>query len=209
VTKVKVCGITTLEDALVACEAGADALGFNFVPAAAKKGRNIEPEGAAEIAAQLPPFVTTVAVCVNPAAEDVAHWLTFLDAVQFHGDETAAFCEPFAARSVKAFQVGPDFSLDTMSTYPTAGYLLDSYSRDARGGTGETFDWTVAKEAVGLGKPLVLAGGLTPDNVAEAIRAVRPYAVDTASGVESTPGKKDHDKLRSFVRNAKDALPVS
>ncbi|HRK33057.1 MAG TPA: phosphoribosylanthranilate isomerase [Candidatus Hydrogenedentes bacterium] len=208
--KVKICGITSLEDALAACEFGADALGFNFAEEARRRGRYIDPDDAAAIVEQIPPFVVTVAVCVNDSTERMLEYLTFLDRVQMHGEESVAQCEVLGPSAIKAFRVGPDFDLDVLGTYRSAGaILLDAYAPNARGGTGQVFDWDVAAKAVALGKPLILAGGLTPENVAEAVQAVHPYAVDTAGGVESAPGKKDHAKLRSFVQNAKKALPVS
>ena len=207
--KVKICGITSLEDALAACDAGADALGFNFAPEARKRGRYIDPDAARAIIAQLPPFITVTAVCVNEEPAQVHKLLTFCDRVQFHGEEDPAHCAPFGSKAIKAFRVSPEFTPESMRAYPVAAYLLDAWAPDARGGTGQTFDWEIATKAVAVGKPLILAGGLTPDNVAEAVRRVRPYAVDTAGGVESAPGKKDHAKLRSFVENAKRALSIS
>lgn len=204
--KVKICGITSLEDALVACDAGADALGFNFAEDAKKRGRYIDPDLARAIVAQLPPFVAVTAVCVNESAEQLRRYLAFCDRVQLHGEETAAQCAEFGNRAIKAFRARADFRVETMLDFAVGAYLLDAYTPDTRGGTGKTFDWDIARAAVALGKPLILAGGLTPDNVAEAVRRVRPYAVDTAGGVESAPGKKDHAKLRSFVENAKRAL---
>lgn len=206
VPKVKICGITSLDDALAACDAGADALGFNFAEEAKRRGRYIDPHGARAIVAQLPPFVTVTAVCVNESSERLREYLTFCDRVQLHGEETAAQCAEFGAHAIKVFRMGPDFSVESMRDYVASAYLLDAWAPDARGGTGKTLDWDAASKAVVIGKPIILAGGLTPDNVAEAVRRVRPYAVDTAGGVESAPGKKDHAKLRSFVENAKRAL---
>lgn len=207
--KVKICGITCLEDALAACEAGADALGFNFAEEAKARGRYIDPEHARSIIARLPPFISATAVCVNESADRMAEYLSFVDRVQLHGEESVETCAAMGARAIKAFRAAPDFEVETMRSYPAGAYLLDAFAPDARGGTGRTADWKLARRAVSLGKPLILAGGLTPDNVADAVRAVRPYAVDTAGGVESAPGKKDHDKVRRFVANAKRALFVS
>lgn len=207
--KVKICGITTPEDALAACEAGADALGFNFAPEAKARGRYVEPATARSIAALLPPFVTVTAVCVNPTVDQVRDWLSFCHCVQLHGEETAEFSAAFGRRAIKAFRAAPGFQVESMLAYDVGAYLLDAYAPDARGGTGKTFDWDLARKAVVLGKPLILAGGLTPDNVAEAVRTVRPFAVDTAGGVEYAPGKKDHDRIRRFIENAKRALFVS
>ncbi len=204
-TKVKICGITNLEDALAACEAGADALGFVLAPEAKKRNRYIAPTAAKAIIAQLPPFITTVAVTVNESMMDLAGHLTCFDCVQLHGEEPPEACPP-AHVTIKAFRPGPGFGLSDMERYDVRAFLLDAYSTTERGGTGEAGDWEFAKMAVGTGKPIILAGGLTPDNVAEAVGMVRPYAVDTSSGVESAPGKKDHDKIRAFIHHAKASL---
>lgn len=206
VTRVKICGIVTLEDALAACDAGADAIGFNFAPEAKARGRYIHPEDAYSIARKLPPFVTTVAVSVNPTAEEALVWLEMFDCIQFHGDESPEFVFDFDEKAIKAFRVGPGFEPSAMLDYTTRSFLLDAAIPGYSGGSGHPCDWNIAREAVALGIPIILAGGLTPANVAEAIRTVRPAAVDTASGVESAPGKKDHERLRDFVRNAKNAL---
>jgi len=204
-TKVKICGITNLEDALAACEAGADALGFVLAPEAKAKNRYITRDDALAIIEKLPPFITTVAVTVNEAIMDLAGHLTCFDLVQLHGEEPPEACPPGHV-TIKAFRPGPGFGLSDMTRYPVRAYLLDAYSTAARGGTGEEADWEFAKMAVGTGVPIILAGGLTPENVAEAVGTVRPYAVDTSSGVESAPGKKDHDRIRAFIHNAKACL---
>lgn len=208
-TRVKICGITNLDDAAAACDAGADALGFNFSNEAKRKGRYIDPGDAELICNAIPPFVTKVAVAVDPQPEEIATWLTFIDCVQLHGDESVDFCRRVAANLIKAFHVGQDFDAARMLEYPVSAFLLDASVPGQRGGTGQTCDWNAASAAVALGRPVILAGGLTPDNVADAVRAVHPYAVDTASGVESEPGKKDHGKLRDFVERAKSAVLVS
>ncbi len=207
-TRVKICGITNIDDAMAACEAGADALGFNFSEEAKRKDRYIDVSEAKAIARAIPPFVTRVAVVVDPLPERVAELLPFVDCIQLHGDESIDFCNSIASKLVKAFRVSDDFDPATMLSYPVAAYLLDASVPGQRGGTGQTCDWDAASAAVALGKPVILAGGLTPDNVADAVRTVQPYAVDTASGVESEPGKKDHGKLRDFVQRAKSAVLV-
>ena len=205
-TKVKICGITQLSDALAACDCGADALGFVMAPEARKRGRYIELDAAAEIVRRLPPFVATVGVCVNDPPERIARYLEVFDLVQLHGEETPEQVA-FPGRSIKVFRAGPDFDVATMDAYPARAYLLDACSERGRGGTGERCDWSVARDAVQqTARPVILAGGLTPENVAEAVRAVRPYAVDTSGGVEGAPGKKDHDRLRAFLDNAKTPL---
>jgi len=207
--RVKICGITSIEDALAACEAGADLLGFNFAPEAKKRNRYIDPDDAQRIIEQLPPFVWSVAVTVNEPVERAREYLEFLDYVQLHGEETPDLCAALGRGVVKAFRLDPGFDVESILEYRAEAYLLDAFVPGSRGGTGATCDWERACAAVALGAPIMLAGGLTPENVAEAVRRVRPYAVDTAGGVEAGPGKKDHAKLRRFVHNAKSALSVS
>lgn len=204
--KVKICGITSLEDALAAAEAGADALGFNFAEEAKAKGRYIDPGEARNIVEQLPNTVLSVAVTVNEAPARLHEYLEFVDWVQLHGEETPETCREFGQRAIKAFRVGPDFNPERMLEYPVGAYLLDAFVPDQRGGTGKTCDWDAARRAREVAGPLILAGGLTPENVAEAVRAVGPCAVDTAGGVEREPGKKDHERVRSFIHNAKTSL---
>jgi len=204
--KVKICGITTLEDALAACEAGADALGFNFALEAKKKKRYIDPEKAASIINAMPPFVSSVAVTVNETTDRLKEYLEFVDFVQLHGEESADQCDAFGGRAIKAFRMGPDFSSKSLKEYRVAAYLVDAYVDGERGGTGATCDWAKAAHIANEASPMILAGGLTPANVYEAAQAVCPYGVDTAGGVESAPGKKDHEKMREFVQNAKTPL---
>jgi phosphoribosylanthranilate isomerase len=201
--KIKICGITNLEDALAAADAGADALGFNFYK---KSPRCIEPEKAAEIISQLPPFAVPVGVFVNEREEKIREiqQLTCLQAVQFHGDESPEFCQRFGGRIIKAFQVKDKESLKTMAHYHVGAFLLDSYRDGVRGGTGVTFDWHLAVVAKTFGK-IILAGGLTPDNIAEAVKLVQPYGVDVAGGVEKEPGIKDHVKMKKFVTEVRRA----
>lgn len=198
--KVKVCGITNASDARAAIEAGADALGFNFY---ARSPRYIEPEEARLIVAKLHAPVLCVGVFVN---EDSAARVASIaeragmSAVQLHGDETPEYCAALAGREViKALRAGLDFAPEDAARYPAQSILLDAYNAHARGGTGETFDWTLARRTRELVAQLYLAGGLTPENVAGAIAAVEPYAVDVCSGVESAPGRKDATRVRAFV----------
>jgi len=202
--KVKICGITSLEDALTAIEAGADALGFVFCSASP---RNISPQLAAEIIRRLPPFVQTVGLFVDEELSTVNAIADRcgLDVVQLHGAEAPDYCLAVRRRVIKAFRVKDITTLDSLEQYQVAGYLLDAWSATAHGGTGKTFNWEIAAEAVRSGRSIVLAGGLTPENVAEAVNNVRPYAVDVSSGVESAPGCKDHRKLFEFTQNAKHA----
>lgn len=205
--RVKICGITNLEDALAAVEAGADALGFNFYP---RSPRYIEPDRARAIVAQLPPFVTPVGVFVNEAdLEAMARIVTQvrLAVVQLHGDEPPAFCQQAAHRwwVIKAVRVGPDFRPQQWAHYPAHALLLDTARAGAYGGTGERFDWAWARRAKAFIPRVILAGGLSPENVAAAVDDVRPYAVDVCTGVEARPGKKDPEKMRAFVAAAKAA----
>lgn len=203
--KVKICGITSLEDALAAIDAGADALGFVFSP---DSPRHVFPEQAASIIRHLPPFVQTVGLFVNEPPETVNAIADQcgLDLVQLHGEETPGYCDNIKRRVIKAFRVKDITSLEPIQDYRVSACLLDAWSPAAHGGTGRTFNWEFAACAAQTGR-IILAGGLTPDNVAEAIRRVRPYGVDVSSGVESSPGRKDPDKVREFIRKAKEAAP--
>ncbi len=201
--KIKICGITNLEDALASADSGADALGFNFYK---KSPRCIEPEKAAEIIAQLPPFVMPVGIFVNEREEKIREiqQLACLQALQFHGDESPEFCQRFGGRVIKAFQVKDKESLKNMAHYHVGAFLLDSYRDGVRGGTGVTFDWHLAVVAKTFGK-VILAGGLTPENVAEAVKLVQPYGVDVAGGVEKEKGIKDHAKIKKFIAEVRRA----
>jgi len=199
--KVKICGITTLDDALMAVAAGADALGFVFFE---KSPRCINPVAAAKIIAKLPPFVQTVGLFVNEEIEQINWTADFcgLDVVQLHGDEIPEDCQAVNRRIIKAFRVQNIVSIDPLKKYQVSGYLLDAWCPDCYGGTGKTFNWEVAAAARQYGR-IILAGGLSPDNVAEAVRVVQPYGVDVSSGVESAPGKKDGEKVKAFIKRAK------
>jgi phosphoribosylanthranilate isomerase len=201
--KIKICGITNLDDALFATECGADALGFNFYK---KSPRYITPEKAAEIITRLPPFITPVAVLVNEREEKVRNiqFTTGIKVLQFHGDERPEFCERFATRVIKAFQVKDKESLTNMVHYHVNALLLDSYKDGIRGGTGVAFDWHLAVVAKTFGK-VILAGGLNPENVTEAVKLVQPYAVDVAGGVEKEPGIKDHALVKKFISTVRRA----
>lgn len=200
--KVKICGITNPADGIAAAEAGADMIGLMFYD---KSPRNISVATAKQVAQAVPPFVMKVGVFVNPDEDFVMRAIgeCGLSLLQFHGDEPPEFCTQFGLMSMKAFRIRDAVSLDELPKYPTDAYLLDAYSPEARGGTGEKFNWNLAVEAQKFGKPIFLAGGLTPENVAEAVQKVQPFAVDVSSGVESAPGKKDHKKVRAFIAAAK------
>lgn len=204
--RVKICGITNVADALLAVEAGADALGLMFYR---HSPRCLATSAAAEIVRALPPFVARVGVFVNAGEAEARHVAAEcgLDTLQFHGEEPPEFCARFAPLKVyKAFRVRDRNSIAELPKYATDAWLLDSFVPGQRGGTGACFHWELAVEAVKLGRPVILAGGLTPENVAEAVRQVRPFAVDVSSGVESAPGRKDAAKVRAFIAAAKDAL---
>jgi phosphoribosylanthranilate isomerase len=160
---------------------------------------------AAEISSALPPFITRAGVFVNPTGELVLKAIAEcgLSLLQFHGDEPPEFCMQFGLMSMKAFRIRDAGSLKELPKYKTDAWLLDAYSSDTLGGTGAVFNWDLAVEAQKTGRPIFLAGGLTPENVADAVRRVRPFGVDVSSGVESSPGKKDHAKVRAFINAAK------
>ncbi len=200
--KVKICGITNLADGQAAIDAGADALGFVFYE---KSPRAITIEAASEIIRELPPFIIKVGVFVDASPEVVMRAASSCDLtmLQFHGNEGPDFCRQFGLMSMKALRVRDESSLQTLLEYSTDAWLLDAYSADSMGGTGQTFNWDLATQAQSWGRPIFLAGGLTPENVAQAVGRVRPFGVDVSSGVEASPGKKDHDKVRAFVRAAK------
>ncbi|WP_243371891.1 phosphoribosylanthranilate isomerase [Geotalea sp. SG265] len=205
-TKVKICGITTVADAMMAAENGADALGLVFYD---KSPRNIQLAQAMEITRVLPPFVQVVGLFVNSSIDfvnSVADQCR-LDLVQLHGDESPEFCAGVTRRVIKAFRIKDISSLDHLGAYNVAGYLLDAWSPTAFGGTGVTFNWDTAIIAGKFG-PIILAGGLTPENVADAVRYAAPYGVDVSSGVEVAPGIKDLEKVRQFIRRAKGADSV-
>ncbi len=209
-TKVKICGITNLEDARLAVELGADELGFNFYDGSK---RYLPPQDALDIVSELPPATGKIGVFVNESLESVVKIADFvgLDGIQLHGDEEMTYVADLKKRTskpvIKAFRVTPTFDIATVLDWNCDFQLFDSYSPDQYGGTGERF----AQESflfhiyLWLPRSTYIAGGLTPDNVAEVVSEAGPYAVDVASGVESSPGKKDPKKLEAFIRNAKNA----
>ncbi len=196
--KVKICGITNAADARAAVEAGADMLGFVFHE---PSPRFVTVPAAADIARDLPPYIVKVGVFVNAPEELVFGAITQcrLNLLQFHGEEPPDFCLKFGLMSMKAFRIRDPDSLRALADYHTDAWLLDAHVPGCPGGTGTTFNWELAAEAQKLGRPIFLAGGLTPGNVADAVRRVRPFGVDVSSGVERSPGRKDHQKIRDFV----------
>ena len=200
--RVKICGITSADDARAAVGAGADALGFMFYE---PSPRCVTPEQAAAIIAKLPTHVAKVGVFVDAdeAAVRTTAAMAGLDTLQFHGSEPPEFCARFELRTIKAFRVKDSGSLAQLPDYETDAWLLDSYVQGVPGGTGERFNWDLAVEAKRLGRPILLAGGLTPENVGEADGQVTPYGLDVSSGVEAAPGRKDAAKVAAFIASAR------
>jgi phosphoribosylanthranilate isomerase len=200
--RIKICGITNYEDASAAVAYGADALGFIFYP---QSPRYITAETARFIIASLPPFISTVGVFVNASADTINEikMASGIDLIQLHGEEPPVFCAQWP-RIIKALRICTEADLENLAQYQVASFLLDTYSTAAYGGTGQVFNWDIALAAKHYGR-IILAGGLTPDNVAQAISFVQPYGIDVSSGVEKTPGKKDHIRLRQFIERAKAA----
>ncbi len=201
IVRTKVCGITNEKDALKAANLGAWAVGFIFHK---KSPRFISPFKAKKIIEALPPFITPVGVFVNHnagAMRDIINH-TGIRVVQLHGDEDHHFChrlKRYNVKIIKAFQVGEKFSPVNVEPYKVDAYLFDTYDKDAYGGTGKTFDWNVIRELKSLNVPIILSGGLNSQNVIDPVNDLKPYAVDVNSGVEESPGKKDHDKMKNFI----------
>ncbi len=202
-TKVKICGITNLEDALLSVKFGADALGFNFYT---KSPRYILPEKAREIIDQIPYKVLKVGVFVNETTENVAEIAKTakLNAIQLHGEESPEFCREIKLKTklkiIKAFRVSPEFVPEDVLKYEVDAILLDAFNPKEHGGTGETFDWEIAKKVQKIFPKMYLAGGLNEKNVTNALNFVKPNAIDVCSGIEATKGKKDEAKLVNFIR---------
>ena len=203
-TRVKICGITRVQDGLFAAEVGADAIGLVFYP---KSPRFVTSDQAVSILQQLPPFITNVGLFVNPSSDDVLDIIdrVRLDLLQFHGEEPPEFCEQFGLPYLKAVRVKPGIDLVQYAlTYSSAkGLLLDAFVEGTHGGTGQSFDWSLIPDQLSL--PVVLSGGLNADNVIAAIRHVRPWAVDVSSGVEASKGIKDAAQMAAFMKGVRDA----
>ncbi|MCC7201961.1 MAG: phosphoribosylanthranilate isomerase [Nitrospirae bacterium] len=199
--KVKICGITNIEDALAAAEAGADALGFVFYP---ESPRFIDPGKARAIIARLPVFITSVGVFVDETEDLIRRIIREggIQVLQFHGAESPVLCNRFREKAIKAIRIKDEQSIRDMKMYDVDTFLLDTMADGAKGGTGKTFNWKYAEMAKEHGR-IILSGGLNPANVGEAVRQIRPYGVDVSSGVEISPGKKDHIKIMEFIREAK------
>jgi phosphoribosylanthranilate isomerase len=196
--KLKICGITRLEDARIAANLGADGLGFIFYP---KSPRYITPANARAIIDTLPPFVTRVGVFVDQTPEEIMAIVNVagVNAVQLHGAEPPEIARRLPLPVIKAFGVQHGFNLGVLADYPVAACLLDTWDTTLAGGTGKSFDWSVARQAVDSGATVILAGGLGPSNLTEALGVVRPYAVDVNSGVEVRPGEKNPNKIRDVI----------
>lgn len=200
--RIKICGITNMEDALRAADLGADALGFIFYKGSK---RYIEPRDAGQIISSLPPFVSAVGVFVNRSIEEIKESarVSGIDTVQLHGDETPEFCGGLPHRLIKAIRVKDAVNIAEVELYPVQAILFDKHTDEMYGGTGSSFDWGVLK-GLEISKKIILSGGLTPENVSLAVRLVKPYGVDVSTGVEDAPGKKNHEKMRKFIEAVKD-----
>lgn len=201
--KVKICGITNLKDAMAAVDAGAGAIGFVF----AKSPRRIKPQDAAKIIKNLQRPVNCVGVFVGAPVKTVEKIVKAckIGTLQFHGSESPEYCAYFrkARKVIKAFRIKDKNDLKDLKRYKVDGYLLDTFVKGLKGGTGRMFNWKLAKEAKKIASPIILSGGLNPENVARAIRTVRPYMVDVSSGVEKYPGKKDKKLMEKFIKEVK------
>jgi phosphoribosylanthranilate isomerase len=198
--QIKICGISNLEDALACADAGADLLGFNFYPGSP---RYIEPDAARKIIEHLPGAILSVGVFVNAGEpKEVASLAdaSGVAAVQLHGDESPSYCRQLSGRFViKALRANEGFKPESAAEYETYAVLLDGFDQSLRGGTGRTFDWSIARSTKTKVPKLILAGGLGPENVAEAVASVQPYGVDACSSLESSPGRKDIARVRAFI----------
>ena len=204
-TRIKVCGITCQEDARAAVAAGADALGFIFVQ---QSPRLVAPDMVRSITAELPPFVMRVGVFMDEEIEVVQEIVNYchLTTVQLHGSESPEYCRKMTCQVIKSFRVRPETESEELAQYAdvASGFLLDTYHKNFGGGTGTVFDWGLVEQVKPPG-PIILAGGLDPENVGDAIRQVKPFAVDVNSGVEYQAGRKDSDKLKSFAQEVRKA----
>jgi len=200
--RIKICGITNPSDAESVVEAGADAIGFMFFK---DSPRFITKEKAKAIIREVPPFISKVGVFVNASRDEILRTVeeTGIDTLQFHGDETPEACRDFGLKTIKAFRVQGKDMLQIMPRYDVDAWLLDSFVAGERGGTGKTFNWDLAVHANSLGTPIILAGGLNPANVAQAVTKVEPFGVDVCSGVEASRGKKDPKLIATFIERAR------
>lgn len=199
VVRVKICGLTRIEDVHVACAAGAHAIGFMLYR---KSKRYVSFEKAQSLASEVSPFVARVGVMVNPTMDEVKRAVEYsgMDMIQLHGDESPEFLEKVPVSVLKAFRIKDRDSLSQLNHYQSASaWLLDSYVAGEMGGTGHRFNWDLAVEAQSYGKPIILAGGLNAENISDAVKRVSPYGVDVSSGVEDQPGIKSESKIYQFI----------
>lgn len=208
-TFIKICGITNVDDALAAVAAGADALGFNFYK---PSPRYVTPQIAREIIAKLPLSVLTVGVFVNEESTQSVRSIANeagITALQLHGDESPGYCAELSNDRyvIKTLAVSNDFEIETVQGYAVEAIMLDTKHNALRGGTGRVFDWSIASEVNEVVPKLFLAGGLAPENIEDAIKIVRPYAIDACSALEDEPGRKNHDRMRAFVETARNVKP--
>lgn len=203
IPRIKICGITRLQDALAAVEAGADALGFVFY---SRSSRYVSPGQVAQILMEMPPFIVITGLFVNASREEIRATVAScrLDVIQLHGDESPGECRGLPGRVIKAIRVAAPEDLYGLERYPVSALLLDAKVGDHYGGSGSVFDWSLLAHYQAP-SPMILAGGLNLTNVAQAVRQVRPYAVDVSSGVESAPGIKDRDKMVQFIQRVRKA----
>ncbi len=196
-TRIKICGITNIEDALLAIDLGADALGFIFYR---ESKRYIDPLVARDIISSLPPFINTVGVFVNQQADEIktVKEKAGFHTIQLHGDESPDLCKKLDGKVIKAIRIRDKINAEEVESYPVMAVLFDTYSTKGFGGTGESFSWEILKD-LNTSKKIILSGGLTPENVSHAIQSVKPYAVDVSSGVEDYYGKKSSEKLKAFI----------
>jgi phosphoribosylanthranilate isomerase len=205
--KVKICGITNIGDALGSIDAGCDALGFVFYK---KSLRYISPDRAVEIIKQLPPHIIKIGIFVNAKEKTIKHIARIcdLDILQFHGNESPEFCRRFNGyKIIKAFRINKNLDLEKILRYKVFAYLFDTLVESKFGGTGKKFNWKLVRHIDDLKSPVFLSGGLNAENVKEAVEAVQPHWVDVSSSVEIKPGKKDHKKVRKFIKRAKGTVP--
>ena len=208
-TFIKICGITNVDDALAAVAAGADALGFNFYK---PSPRYVTPKDAREIIAKLPISVMTVGVFVNEESPQSVRSIaneSGVAALQLHGDESPGYCRELAKDRyvIKTLTVANDFEIDMAQGYEVEAIMLDTKHNSLRGGTGRVFDWSIARDVNEVVPKLFLAGGLSPENIQDAIEIVRPYAIDACSALEDEPGRKNHERMRAFVETARSVKP--
>lgn len=201
-TKIKICGITNIEDAILAIDLGADALGFIFYR---ESKRYIDSSEARDIISELPPFITTVGVFVNQDSDEIMDTKenAGFDTIQLHGDESTELCKNLGERVIKTIRVRDTINSEEVQSYPVQAILFDTYSTKGYGGTGESFSWEILED-LNTSKRIILSGGLSPENVSQAIRIVKPYAVDVSSGVEEYYGKKSPEKLKKFIEAVRD-----